>query len=121
MRDSAFLLRQAQAKGAAVGGFAKALLEGPLPWTRMRQCFALLGLCRRFGDERVNQTCELALAAQMHDVRRLERMLKLGPPAPTAAAPASNVVPLSRFLRPAEQYALPLASRERPNQEGEEP
>jgi len=121
MRDSAFLLRQAEAKGAAVGRFAKALLAGPLPWTRMRQCFALLGLCRRFGDERVNETCELALAAEMHDIHRLERMLKRGPPAPTPQPPESNVIPIARFLRPKEQYALPLASCGRPNPEGEKP
>jgi hypothetical protein len=121
MRDSAFLMREAEAKGAAIGRFAKALLDGPLPWTRMRQCFALLGLCRRFGDERVNQTCEVALAAEMHDLHRLERMLKLGSPAPKPQAPPSNVVPLARYLRPAEQYALPLASRERRNPEGEKP
>ena len=123
-RDTAFLLRQAEQRGIEVGRFAKALLDGPLPWTRMRACFALLGLCRRFGDERVNETYKLAHAAQMYDVHRLERMLKLGPPAPKPEAPESNVVPLARFLRPKEQYALPLASRKQENPknpEGEEP
>jgi len=35
-------------------------------------------------------------------------------PPPARAPPQSptNVVPLARFLRPAAQYALPLASRE---------
>jgi transposase len=120
-RDSAFLLRQAGEKGPGVLRFAQALLDGPLPWTRMRACFALLGLCRRYGDQRVDETCKLAVAAQMHDVHRLERMLKLGPPAPKPETPKSNVVPLARFLRPASQYALPLVSRERKNPEGEKP
>ena len=54
-RDTAFLIRQAEAQGPHVGGFARALLDSPQPWTRMRQCFALLSLCRRFTKERVDE------------------------------------------------------------------
>lgn len=112
-RDAGFLVRQAEAQGKHVGLFAKALLDNPQPWARMRQCFALLGLCRRFTPERVEEMCALAVAAQMNDYYRLERMVKLGKkPVPTPAAATTNVVPLSRYLRPAGQYALPLASRE---------
>ena len=122
MRDTAFLLRQAAEKGPSVLRFAQALLDVPLPWTRMRQCFALLSLCRRYDDKRVDETCALALAADMHDLHRLERMLKLGQPAPKPPPP-SNVIPLARFLRPPSQYALPLAPSERktPTEEGEDP
>lgn len=110
MRDVAFLRRQAEEHGPAVGSFATALLQGPLPWTRMRQCFALLGLCKRYGSQRVNETCTVALAAEMHQVHRLERMLKLGPQAPVngTGSTGGNVVPLARYLRPASQYALPF-------------
>lgn len=112
LRDTAFLLRQAAEKGPNVAAFAKAILDGPLPWARMRQCFALLGLCKRYGEGRVDETCKVALAGEMYEVHRLERMLKLGRP-PEARRPATdNVVPMARFLRPASQYALPLASRE---------
>jgi transposase len=122
MRDCAFLLKQAEEKGANVARFAKALLEGPLPWARMRQCFALLGMCRRFTPERVDETCAVALAAEMHDIHRLERMLKLGRPTPKPRVLPAHVIPLARFLRPPSQYALPLASRERKNpNEGEKP
>jgi transposase len=112
-RDSAFLVRQAEAQGVHVGHFAKALLDDPRPWTRMRQCFALLSLCKRFGNARVDGTCALALASEMHDYWRLERMVKRAahhvdpPPRP------NNVIPLARYLRPASDYALPLASRDR--------
>lgn len=119
MRDCAFLLRQAEAQGPHVGRFAKALLDGPLPWTRMRHCYALLGLCKRFGPKRVDETCAIALAAQMHEVHRLERMLKLAVKAPAEEPAPANVVPLARFLRPPTQYALPL-ERKSPN-EGEAP
>jgi transposase len=113
MRDVDFLRREAAKHGEAIGRFASLLLDGPLPWTRMRRVYALLGMAKRYGDARVEETCALALASEMLDVHRLERMVKLGlPKAQPAPAPASNVIPLARFLRPASQYALPLASRE---------
>jgi transposase len=109
-RDIDFLKRQAHKHGESVGRFAEALLEGPLPWTRMRRVYALLGLCRRYGDERVQEVCALALAAEMFDVRRLERMIQLAVK-PKAEPPQSNVVPLARYLRDSKQYALPFGSR----------
>jgi hypothetical protein len=107
MRDVAFLASQALSHGEHVGLLAKTLLDGPLPWTRMRRVYALLGLCKRYGDARVEETCARALAADMTDVHRLERMLKL--PLPTPEAPAAIVIPIARYLRPSGQYALPLS------------
>jgi hypothetical protein len=107
LRDVDALRRQAASYGDAVGRWAAAVLEGPLPWTRMRRVYALLGLARRYGGGRVNDACAIALAADMLDVHRLKRMLALGDPPAGAAAPA-RVIPLGRFLRPASQYALPL-------------
>jgi transposase len=114
MRDVDFLRREAAKHGEAIGRFAGALLDGPLPWTKMRRVYALLGMAKRYGDERLEDSCALALAAEMLDVHRLERMVKLGLPKTQAPAPAaaSNVIAIARFLRPASQYALPLASRE---------
>lgn len=117
LRDVEALRRQAAQFGEAVGAFAAALLEGPLPWTRMRRVYALLGLARRYGAARVNDACTIALAAEMLDVHRLKRMLALGQPS-SATAPA-RVIPLGRFLRPASQYALPLPTADRPASEGE--
>ncbi len=108
MRDVAFLERQAKTHGEAVGAFAKKLLDGPLPWTRMRRVYALLGLCKRYGDGRVEETCRMALAAEMLDVHRLERMIKLAAPSPTPSPGSSKVIPLARHLRPASEYALPV-------------
>jgi hypothetical protein len=110
----AFLQREAARHGEAIGRLAKALIEGPLPWTRMRQVYALLGLCRRYGDARVEESCTTALAAEMIDVRRLERMLERAAPPQHSTTPPP-LVPPGRYLRPASQYALPLASREREN------
>lgn len=114
MRDVAFIEGQAARHGVHVGQYAHALLAGPLPWTRMRRVWALVGLCRRFGDARVDATCAQALAAEMLSIKRLERMLLCGPtaaPAPTPPPAAARVIPLCRFLRPPTQYALPFARR----------
>jgi len=106
LRNVTALQQQATSYGEAIGRFAAALLDSPLPWTRMRRVYALLGLTRRYGAARVNEACVTALAADMLDVTRLKRMLERAP-APTDAPPA-RVIPLARFLRPASQYALPL-------------
>lgn len=105
LRDVAFLQRQAARHGEAVGRFAQALLDGPLPWTRMRRVYALLGLARRYGATRLESACEIALAAEMFDVRRLERMLQR-PPTTTPSLPSRSLPP-ARHLRPASQYVLP--------------
>jgi transposase len=110
MRDVAYLKRQAAEHGVAIGRFAEGLLDVPLPWTRMRRVYALFGLVRRYGEARVEQTCTVALEAEMYDVRRLERMLQAAaaPPATAAATTAPKHVAPARHLRPASDFALPL-------------
>ena len=109
-RDLDFLTRKATGHGTAVGEFAHRLLQTELPWTRMRQVYALLGLARRFGDERVNHACRIALEADMLDVRKLRRLLELAV-VPSSESSPPRVVPLARYLRPAHQYALPLPTK----------
>ncbi len=100
------LIAKAKDKGTHVGVYAERLLGGPLPWTRMRQAYALLRLCEKFGDGRVEAVCQSALAFDVVDVVRIARMLK------TAAKPASpgqrdgKVVqlPLPRFARPEQHF-----------------
>ena len=118
LRDIVFLASEAKKHGEQVGRFAAALLDGPLPWTRMRRVYALLSLAKKYGDARVDASCAIALKNDMHDVKRLERMLaRAAPPPTTHLAP---VIPLARYLRPSSQYALPLASRAQDSTEGEE-
>jgi hypothetical protein len=116
LRDVESLARWADRHGPAVGQFARALLGGDLPWTRMQQVYALLGLVRRYGDARVNAACETAVAAEMLSVRRLARLLELAVPPPLP--PPARVLPLARYLRPPTHYALPLGPRERPDDGG---
>lgn len=107
LRDVDFLNRQAAEHGIAVGRFAAAILDGPLPWTRMRRVYALLGLAKKYGAARLDEACTVALDAEMLDVRRLQRMLEAGRTQPALPGIAS-VVPIARHLRPKEHYRLPL-------------
>jgi hypothetical protein len=107
MRNVEALQRQADAAGEMIGRYAAALLDSPLPWTRMRRVYALLGLVRRYGAAQVSEVCTLALGVDMLDVHRLKRMLEQGVVAPPPAPPA-RVMPSARYLRPASQYKLPL-------------
>ena len=111
-RDSAYFVREAKEHGEHVGRFAEALVAGPAPWTRMRQLFKLLGLARKYGA-RLDASCKTALDAEMVDVHRLATMVRLDT---RLELPPAKVIPLARFLRPASQYALPLARRERRNE-----
>ena len=67
LRNVEALRRQAEAAGEVIGRYAAALLDSPLPWTRMRRVYALLGLVRRYGAARVTEVCTLALDADMLD------------------------------------------------------
>ena len=103
LRNVTALEQQADQAGPVIGRFAAALLDSPLPWTRMRRVYALLSLVRRYGATRVTA----ALDADMLDVHRLRRMLDHGLTAPPPPTPA-RALPRAKYLRPAHQYALPL-------------
>ena len=62
MRNVDALRRQADAASEIIGRYAAALLDSPLPWTRMRRVYALLGLVRRYGATRVTEVCTIAAA-----------------------------------------------------------
>lgn len=111
MRDVDFLQRQAGEHGEAIGLMAAALLDGPLPWTRMRQVYALLGLVKRYGAQRVEPACGQALRASMHNVRRLARMVEQA--APAEPERSTQVIPLGRYLRPDSHYALRRHNKEK--------
>jgi transposase len=100
------LVTRARELGPHIGVYAERLLDGPLPWTKMRQVYALLRLCDRYGRERVEAVCARAIAFDVFDVPRIERMLKAARVAEDAA-PSGRVVPLphSRFARDPASFA----------------
>ena len=109
MRDVRFLQRKAAEHGEAVGRYAEALLDSRLPWTRMRQVYALLGLAKGYGSTRLNQACQAALEVELVNVYKLRRLLQIAPATDDSKTPATDkVVPLARYLRPPRQFALTL-------------
>jgi hypothetical protein len=104
MRDIAFLQREAERHGEAIGHLAAKILAVTLPWTRMRRVYALLGLVRRYGPERVEAACRIALAADLDHVRRIERMILCNTPPPEPTGTASAVA--SRFLRLPDHFTF---------------
>lgn len=105
LRSVDALVAAARKQGQHVGEFATRLLEGPVPWTRMRQGYGLLRLCERYGAERVDALCARALAFDVIDTRRIERMLKMAQHSETTAQTAGKLVTLpNRFARVTESF-----------------
>lgn len=111
LRDVAFLQKQAERHSEAIGRYAQALLDTPLPWTRMRSVYALLGLVKRYGEPRVTDACDRALAAEIINVKRLKRILTHPAVSPPPSLPVTaQVIPTAKYLRPASQYAIAFHS-----------
>lgn len=125
LRDIGELCARAEAHGPSVGAYATALLDGPLPWTKMRQVYALLGLVKKWGPARVDAACGRALEAEALNVGLIGRMLERaresaedpGPAAPTSP-PAAGA---GRFARDPEHFATTAQRRpgERPGERAE--
>jgi hypothetical protein len=106
MRDLDRLRRLAAGHGPAIGAFAAALLEHPLPWTKMRQAYALLGLVKKWGDQRVDAACTSALEHEAINVGLIGRMLQRATEnATTTQPPQPGVVVAARFARDPDQFA----------------
>jgi transposase len=92
---------QARARGGHVGDFVAKLLEGPLPWTKMRQAYGLVRLCDRYGNAKVEALCGRSLAFGVLDVGRIERMLKAATQVETEGVREGRIValPTGRFAR----------------------
>lgn len=114
MRDLDKLTRMAAGHGPAIGAYATALLDIPLPWTKMRQVYALLGLVKKWGPERVNSACERALDAEAINVGLIGRMLERGTETsddtPIQQALPGTVV-TARFARDDDHFAVRAANQ----------
>jgi hypothetical protein len=105
LRDLEHLQQMAAGAGPSIGAYAAAILTHPLPWTKMRQVYALLGLVKKWGPGRVELACERALEAEAVSVSLIGRMLEretenseeLPRPGPFPGTPG-------RFARPAEHF-----------------
>jgi len=105
LRDLDRLVATARSHGLSIGIYAERLLDGPLPWTRMRQVYRLLGLARRYGAERTDAACARALEPDVIDVGLVGRMLER---ATEHDAPEARPTPLRlplRFARSDDEFS----------------
>jgi transposase len=106
MRDLDRLQRMAAAHGEAIGAYAAALLDIPLPWTKMRQVYALLGLVKKWGPERVNAACASALDHEAVNIGLIGRMLERGTEHTTIQPPLPGTVIPGRFARDTQHFSV---------------
>jgi transposase len=108
-RDVASLTRLAAAHGSSVAKYAAAILDTPLPWTKMRQVYRLVGLGEKWGSLRLDQACQRALEAEAVDVNLVSRMLERAredkEPDTVPGNPGDGVVVQGRFQRDASEFS----------------
>ena len=107
MRDLDRLRAMAATHGPNVGTYANALLDIPLPWTKMRQVYALLGLVKKWGAARVDVACASALEHEQVNVGLIGRMLERGTEQAATPPPLlPGVVVAGRFARDPGHFAV---------------
>ena len=104
-RDVDRLQQMAADHGEAVGRYASALLDTPLPWTKMRQVYRLLGLVKKWGARRVNEACQRALDAEAIDVNLVSRMIERARESTEPDARPDPVVIQGRFARDPQEFS----------------
>jgi hypothetical protein len=106
MRDLTALVTACTAHGPSIGIYAERLLDDPLPWTRMRSVYRLLGLVRRYGPDPVETACSRSLDLDVVSVTKISSMLAKALEAHAPALPAAAGAPTGRFARDPGEYAL---------------
>ena len=110
-RDLDKLKEMAAGHGPAIGAYAAGILDTPLPWTRMRQVYRLLGLVKKWGPGRVEQACQKALETEVLDVNLIARMLERAREAAEVEVPAATNVVKGRFARAPQEFETKATKR----------
>ncbi len=106
MRDLTKLIAVCASHGPNIGIYAERLLEDPLPWTRMRAVYRLLGLVRRYGPAPVETACSRALDLDVVSVTKIASMLERATEADPPVLPAAAGQPTGRFARDVGEFAM---------------
>ena len=118
-RDVDKLARMAAARGEAIGIYAARILDTPLPWTRMRAVYALIGLARTYGSDPVEQACAAALELDVISVAKIKSIVEKGTGKQAAQAAARSRqagdaaarVTAARFARDPREFATATGVR----------
>lgn len=125
MRDPDRVIKQAREHGEHVGAFMERLLEGDFPWAKLRQAQALLRFVSKYGHRRVDVACQRALAFDLINVKRVERIIKTAPASPSSTgdeARGGQLVQLPlRFQRPAGSFNHQQPSRGQEHEDHRDP
>jgi hypothetical protein len=104
LRDIDHLISIGRSHGEAIGIYVEAVLDHPLPWTKMRQAYRLLGLVKKWGPTRVELACTKALEAEAISVNLIARMIDRATEAETADVPPQPSVIQGRFARDPSEF-----------------
>lgn len=104
LRDLTALIATCAGHGENVGIYAERLLDDPLPWTRMRSVYRLLGLVRRHGPGPVEQACSRSLDLDVVSVTKIANMLERATEGQPPVLPAAAGAPGGRFARDPAEY-----------------
>jgi len=118
-RDVDKLAAMAAARGEAIGIYAARILDTPLPWTRMRAVYALIGLARTYGNQPVEQACAAALELDVISVAKIKSIVEKGTGTQAAQAAARSRqagdaaarVTAARFARDPREFATATGVR----------
>jgi transposase len=118
-RDVDKLAKMAAARGQAIGIYAARVLDIPLPWTKMRAVYTLVGLCRTYGNEPVEQACAAALELDVISVAKIRSIVEKGTGAQAERAAArqrqaddaARKVTAARFARDPREFATATGVR----------
>ena len=104
LRDLTRLIAVCAGHGENLGIYAERLLDDPLPWTRMRSVYRLLGLVRRYGPDPVNAACGRSLDLDVVNVSKIAAMLAKATEHTEPVLPAAAGSPGGRFARDPAEY-----------------
>jgi len=105
LRDLSRLIAVCAGHGENIGVYAERLLDDPLPWTRMRSVYRLLGLVRRYGPDPVETACQRSLDLDVVSVSKIAAMLKKATEREQPVLPATAGSPGGRFARDPSEFS----------------
>ena len=105
LRDLTRLIGTCAGHGPNIGIYAERLLDDPLPWTRMRSVYRLLGLVRRYGPDPVETACGRSLDLDVVSVSKIASMLEKATEREQPVLPATAGSPGGRFARDPSEYS----------------
>lgn len=105
LRDISRLIRICAGYGTNTGIYAERILDDPLPWTRMRAVYRLIGLVRQYGPDAVDAACSKALDVDVIAVAKIASMLAKATENTAPVLPVPAPAGAARFARDPSEYA----------------